>query len=98
MLCVCDNAMFLYRETEEKVDVFTSVVTTKYIILQHQLLVFKSRHEENKQRISVRRNYVFKDAMRAFSKPKFNVAVCFVGEPSVDDGGPHRQLFQLLIK
>ncbi len=50
MLCVCEILCF-YRETEEKADVFTSVVTTKHIILQHQLLVLESRHEKNKQRI-----------------------------------------------
>ena len=40
--------------------------------------------------------------MRAFSKPTFNVSktlkVIFMGESAVDDGGPRREFFQLLLK
>ena len=42
------------------------------------------------------------DAALAFSRPNFNVSkllkVVFVGEPSVDEGGPRREFFQLLMK
>ena len=40
--------------------------------------------------------------MRAFSKPLFHTSkllkVTFIGEPSVDDGGPRRELFTLLMR
>ena len=44
----------------------------------------------------------YEDAFRAFSKPSFNVSkmfkVSFIGEPAtVDDGGPQREFFSLLI-
>lgn len=54
------------------------------------------------QRIHVRRSQLFSDAMRAFSKTTFEeskmLKVVFVGEPSVDDGGPRREFFQLLMR
>lgn len=58
--------------------------------------------EEDYQRIYIRRNNLFSDALRAFSKPGFNVSkmlkVVFIGEASVDEGGPRREFFQLLMK
>ncbi len=50
----------------------------------------------------VRRSNLRLDTMRAFSRPTFNVSnllkVIFVGEPSVDDGGPCREFFLLIMK
>ena len=59
-------------------------------------------NEEDRQRIHVRRSNLISDTIRAFSRPTFNVSkllkVVFVGEPSVDEGGPRREFFQLIIK
>lgn len=59
-------------------------------------------NEEDRQRIHVRRSNLITDTIRAFSKPTFNVSkllkVVFVGEPSVDEGGPRREFFQLIMK
>lgn len=88
----------LYRGTEQKPD----VIVTKHIVLHHQQSVLRANDDEDKQRISIRRSHVFKDAARAFSKSTFNVSkllkVTIVGEQSVDDGGPRRELFQVLMR
>ncbi len=59
-------------------------------------------HEEDFQLVNVRRTHLLQDAIRAFSKASFNCSkmlkVTFIGEASVDDGGPRRELFQLLMK
>ena len=59
-------------------------------------------NEEDRQRIHVRRSNLISDTIWAFSRPTFNVSkllkVVFVGEPSVDEGGPRREFFQLIIK
>ena len=78
-------------------------VTILHILIQYQRRVIVSRDEEDYQRISIRRPHLFKDALRAFSKPSFNVGkilkVKFIGEAAtVDDGGPRREFFSLLIK
>ena len=53
-------------------------------------------------RISIRRNHIWKDAVRAISKPGFNpnrnVRVAFVGEEAVDEGGPSREFFTLVLQ
>ena len=81
-----------------KCDIFA----TKHILQQHQVKVITGKDEEDYQRISVRRPNLYLDAMRAFSKPTFNVSkmlkVVFIGEASVDQGGPRREFFQLLMK
>ena len=79
------------------------VDATKHILLEHQRCVIVAANDEDFQRIGVRRAHLFQDAFRAFSKPSFNVnkvlKVCFIGDPSaVDDGGPRREFFSLLIK
>lgn len=72
------------------------------MILQHQFKVITGSHEEDQQRLSLRRSHLFVDAIRAFSRPSFNVSkmlkVYFIGEHSVDDGGPRREFFRLLMK
>ena len=43
-----------------------------------------------------------KYTLGAFSKPNFDVSkmlkVIFIGEASVDEGGPHREFFQLSVR
>lgn len=54
------------------------------------------------QAIHVRRKHIFSDAMRAFSKPSFNVSkmlrVRFISEQVQDEGGPRREFFCHVIK
>lgn len=53
------------------------------------------------QRICIRRSNVFTDALRFFSKHSFCVEkmlkVEFFKDAAVDDGGPRRELFHLLL-
>lgn len=77
-------------------------VAAKHILQHHQMNVIGGSNEEDCQRIHVRRTHLFTDAVRAFSKPCFNVSkmlkVVFIGEASVDEGGPRREFFRLLMK
>ena len=58
--------------------------------------------DEDFQAIHVRRNFIFGDATRAFTKPSFDVSkmlkVHFIGEQAEDEGGPRREFFQRLMK
>lgn len=78
------------------------MIKAKHVLRQHQQKVITGADEEDVQRIHVRRRYLFGDALRAFAKPSFNVSkmlkVTFIGEASVDDGGPRREFFSLLMK
>ena len=53
-------------------------------------------------RISVRRENVFEDSITFFKKRDYDinkpVVVCFEGEAAVDDGGPGREYFTLLLQ
>ena len=51
--------------------------------------------------IHIRRNNIWKDALRAITKPSFTptnqMRVTFIGEPAVDEGGPRREFFTLAL-
>ena len=84
---------------EEKAD----LIKAKHVMQQHQQkVIFPVATEEDKQRIHIRRNRLFADSLQAFSRPTFNVSkmlkVVFIGESAVDDGGPRREFFQLLLQ
>lgn len=83
---------------EDKVD----VIETKHVLLQHQRRVITATNEECFQRIHVRRSNLFHDAFRAFSRSTFDISkmlkVCFIGDASIDDGGPRREFFSLLLR
>ena len=52
------------------------------------------------QRIVVRRNHLWEDALKRFKSGldfRKYVRVLFVGEPAVDDGGPLREFLHLLM-
>ena len=57
---------------------------------------------EDAQSIIVRRFHIFADASCTFSRPTFNptklLRVTFVGEAAVDEGGPCREFFRLLMQ
>ena len=84
---------------EEKPD----LIKAKHVMQQHQMKVIApTLTEEDKQRLHVRRSRLFTDSLRAFSRPTFDVSkmlkVTFIGESAVDDGGPRREFFQLLLQ
>ena len=79
------------------------VTVAKHAMLQHQSRVMTQLDDGDcYQRLHVRRSHLVADTLRAFSKPTFDVSkslkVVFVGEPSVDEGGPRREFFQLALK
>ena len=54
---------------------------------------------DSPNRISVRHNHIWKDAIRAISKPGFNPNEhIFVGEEAVDEGGPSREFYTLALQ
>ena len=76
-----------------------SVQTVAEIILDHKRKFLYSDNE-NCYRITVRRCHIFEDAMvairRGFDEQK-HLKIVFIGEPAVDDGGPRREFFVLLM-
>ena len=88
----------MYSTDSAKAD----VIKAKHLMQQHQQKLIIPPDDETIQRIHIRRSQLFGDAMRAFSKCTFNVSkmlkVIFIGEPSVDGGGPRREFFQLLMR
>ncbi len=86
-----------YSASNRKLD----LISLKHAIQQHQRRVITSIDDEDVQRIIVRRSHVFEDAFRHFSKDSFDVTkilkVKFVGESAIDDGGPRREFFKLII-
>ena len=90
------TSLLVFYRDEVKID----ILAAKHVLIQHQLKVITADNEEDFQRINVRRSALFHDAFRAFTKLTFKMLkVCFIGEPAtVDDGGPRREFFSLLIK
>lgn len=76
-------------------------IVLKHVIQQHQTKVISSK-DDDVQRIHIRRSSLFTDALRQFSRANFDVSkmlqVRFVGEEAVDEGGPRREFFHLLMK
>ena len=77
-------------------------IVANHVLLEHQRKVITGENGEDKQRIHIRRAHLIEDTLRAFSKPSFNVSkvlkVVFFAESSVDEGGPRREFFQLVMK
>ena len=77
-------------------------IVTKHMIQQHQERVITSVDDEDVQRVHIRRSHLLTDALRQFSKFKFDVTkmlqVRFIGEEAVDAGGPRREFFHLLMQ
>ncbi len=112
-ICMCEfnHATFMQRSLQLQLsshwiiqgrhEKALDVIVGKHIILQHQKKVLFG---EDFQRVNIRRRNLFGDA---FAKPHFNVSkmlkIRFIGEESVieesvDDGGPCREFFRLLMK
>jgi hypothetical protein len=77
------------------------VITVKHALMEHGSKVIKEL-DEDVQRITVRRSNLLTDSFRIFSRSKTDLTkrlkVVFLGEASVDEGGPRREFFQLLLK
>ena len=68
-------------------------------MLQHQQMVISGEDDEDFQCITIRRSHLFRMLFMHFHKNvSKKLKVVFVGESSVDSGGPRRELFQLLMK
>ena len=68
-------------------------------VLHHHVAEVLYSDESMKHRITVRRGHLLQDTQRAliyFDEHK-HIRVTFLGEPAVDDGGPRREYFMLLI-
>ena len=52
-------------------------------------------------KVHVRRNHIWGDTLRAVTKASFDpinpLRVTFIGEPAVDEGGPRREFFSLVL-
>ena len=69
------------------------------IVEEHRKLYY-SPSRDNVHRITVRQKKVLEDALFHFKKgipQDKRLKVTFIGEPAVDDGGPLREFFRLLI-
>ena len=77
------------------------LIVLKHIIQQYQYKVIHGDDDVHRQRIHVWRSHLCSDIMRAFAKATFNVSkmlkVTFIGEPSVVEGGPRQEFFQLAV-
>ena len=83
------------------------MVVAKHAMIQHQRKVIQAKDEEDEedtQSVYIRRKLLYSDsdAFKAFSQPSFNVSkmlkVTFIGEGAVDDGGPRREFFSILMR
>lgn len=66
------------------------------VVLQEQIRECARSLSVKQKRVTVRRKFIwddFKAAMKKKIQPLTDLKVVFAGEPSVDDGGPKRELF-----
>ena len=69
------------------------------MIKQHRAN-FLYEDDFNVHRITVRRGHILDDtvvALRSNFDEKKHIRVCFLGEPAVDEGGPRREFYMLLM-
>ena len=70
-------------------------------LLQNHRVKLLSYDDDDTRRITVRRKHILQDTLTALRiKPwvsSKHIQVTFVGEPGVDDGGPRREYFRLLL-
>ena len=75
-------------------------MSTKDVIQRHREDVLAEHSFKSAYRITVRRSHILDDALTAlrtsFDERK-HIRVRFLGEPAVDEGGPRREFFMLLM-
>ena len=73
--------------------------TTSTILEQHRLMVLP-QDQSDRTRVIVRRSSILQDSLHLF-RNRLDVTkhlrVTFVNEPAVDEGGPLREYFRLLL-
>lgn len=84
-------------EIEESAEQVEELDMSQYkSLLKKKIAECATRLSTNVKRINVRRRFLwedFKAARKSRIGPLSNLKVVFVGEPSIDDGGPKRELF-----
>ena len=70
------------------------------LLRSHRVRKLPIENDQNYQSIVIRRKHIFKDTidhLKNFFIPQKYMRVIFSGEPAVDNGGPLREFFNLLI-
>lgn len=84
-------------EMEESAELVPELDMPQYkSLLKEEIARCATRLSTNVKRINIRRRFLwedFKAARKSKIGPLSNLKVVFVGEPSIDDGGPKRELF-----
>ena len=90
-MCVGTNPMLLSKTCREDLG----------NILQEHKESIVSSDKEATRRITVRRSHLFDDTIKMLKtrpwNPLHHFKVTFLGEPGIDDGGPRREFFRLLL-
>lgn len=78
---------------------FFSMADTLSKIIQENRIIYLPVDKDQYTRIVVRRKHLWADALSQFKNlnERKYVRVTFVGEPAVDEGGPLREFFHLLL-
>ena len=71
-------------------------------LLMHQRAITLSDDIEDVRRVAVRRKHILQDTLNTLKRIPWKatkyIKVAFIGEPGVDDGGPRREFFRLLLE
>lgn len=71
-------------------------------LLLHQRAITLSDDDEDVRRVAVRRKHILQDTLDTLKRIPWKatkyIKVTFIGEPGVDDGGPRREFFRLLLE
>ena len=70
------------------------------LLLDHRMKIL-SDDDEDIRRVTIRRKSILQDTLTTLRqkpwKASKHIQVTFIGEPGVDDGGPRREYFRLLL-
>lgn len=69
-------------------------------VLENHRCKFLSKDSTDVFRITVRRSNIWEDALRAVKRSfdeRKHIRITFLGESAIDDGGPRREFFMLLM-
>ena len=71
------------------------------LLLAHRMQILSDDDETDVKRITIRRRHILKDTMKYLRHTPWqssqHLRVIFIGEPGIDDGGPRREFFRLLL-
>ena len=77
------------------------MISLEAVLHEHAMSLYIADDPDNRQKIPVRRKHVWNDTKRALSRLGFQerigLSVVFIGEPAIDEGGPLREFFRLLM-